>query len=631
MRSRIIGILSVGVLTATLGTANTLEVTVNTASLAGTPGSLAFDFIDGGPPSNSVTISGFTSDGTLGSATLTGGASGTLPGPVALTDSSFFNEYLTGFTFGSQLSFLINTTSFPPAPGSSPDEFAFYLLNSNATASLVTTSDPTGADALFTIDSTGATAVFTSSQETTTLTPASVPEPASLYLLAGAVGLLGLWRWRKAAAPWIAVGLVALCHGTASAQGITLTRVVDQSTARPDGQGNFANFHYPSTDGRYVVFPEQNSSEHSFWSKDLTTSTFIKLADNNTAAPGGTGNFTSFGQTAGGVYAGFGGVVRNGLAAFIATDTAYNGNGEGVYSVPAAGGAIQRVVNYNTPLPDNGVLGTPGTAITAIGLNDTGSVVFQGFTGGTAPDGTSLQDSVYTAPASGSAITLIADGDHRYIDPAAAAGPNNDCVTQFYGSGIGGNSVVYLGASAAGGFDGLYTLPVNGPAQGVPPSGCGSGPVGPLVVGTTTPLPGDGCTGSFCGGSYGPRYDFVQTDGQTAFFEAFDGSWHGIFSVPLAGGTITKIVGYGDTLPAIGAVASLGISFSVDNGGVVFLAQNASQQAGIFLAKAGQISKVLAYGDTVDGVTVTQSMSNFEIVPQSYKNGKLAFNWGQIA
>ena len=47
-------------------------VTVDTSTLAGTSAQIAFDFIDGGPPSNTVTISGFTTDGTLGNPVPTG-------------------------------------------------------------------------------------------------------------------------------------------------------------------------------------------------------------------------------------------------------------------------------------------------------------------------------------------------------------------------------------------------------------------------------------------------------------------------------------------------------------------------------------------------------------------------------
>src|SRR5271154_467342 len=83
------------------------SVDVDTSSLLGTSAQLAFDLIYGGGPSNTVTISDFSTDGTLGTVFPTGLVSGTLPGTVSLTDSSssFFNEYLTGLTLGTTFSF----------------------------------------------------------------------------------------------------------------------------------------------------------------------------------------------------------------------------------------------------------------------------------------------------------------------------------------------------------------------------------------------------------------------------------------------------------------------------------------------------------------------------------------------
>lgn len=175
-----------------LAHADTFQVSVNTTLLAGTTGSLAFDFIDGGPPSNSVTIFAFSSNGVLGSPTLTGDAAGSLPGTVTLGDSSFFNEYLTDFKFGATLSFSLSMTDVSPGSGSLPDEFSFYLLDSSAANSVVTTTDPTGANALFAAGSDGSLSVYSSARETTTVTPSvsSIPEPSSLALVAAALLLL---------------------------------------------------------------------------------------------------------------------------------------------------------------------------------------------------------------------------------------------------------------------------------------------------------------------------------------------------------------------------------------------------------------------------------------------------------
>ena len=127
------------------------QVTVDTTSLAATQMQLAFDFIDGGLPSNTVTVSGFTTNGSLGVSSISGGVSGMLPGTVALTDSSFFNEYLQLITLGTSLSFLLDATALGPDFGSAPDSFSFFLLDPS-TGFPVATDDPTGAGALLTLD-----------------------------------------------------------------------------------------------------------------------------------------------------------------------------------------------------------------------------------------------------------------------------------------------------------------------------------------------------------------------------------------------------------------------------------------------------------------------------------------------
>jgi len=68
------------------------RVTIDTTAITSTTVALAFDFIDGGPPSNAVTVSQFTNNGMLGAAIQTGGVVGTLPAGFALSDSAFFKN-----------------------------------------------------------------------------------------------------------------------------------------------------------------------------------------------------------------------------------------------------------------------------------------------------------------------------------------------------------------------------------------------------------------------------------------------------------------------------------------------------------------------------------------------------------
>jgi len=191
---------------SSLGLGNSIyNISVNTSGLSGVSGDLAFDFTSGGGASiNTVTITDFASNGTLGTTDNTGLVTGTLPGTVILSEdplTSFFNEYLTGFTFGISISFQLSATTNAPGPGASPDEFAFFFLDSSGINSLVTTSDPTDADSLVLLDldgsSTGVPATFNVSNLTNVnaaATPLTVstPETHSLLLLvAELAGIIG--------------------------------------------------------------------------------------------------------------------------------------------------------------------------------------------------------------------------------------------------------------------------------------------------------------------------------------------------------------------------------------------------------------------------------------------------------
>ncbi len=178
------------------------QVSLNTAAYSGTAVDLAFDLIDGGPPSNSVTIGGFSSDGTLGTAPAPStGVSGNLPSLVTLTDSVFFVELLQPVTAANEISFLLTLTDNPPDITSSPDSFVFSIIDPNTGLPLFDTSDPSGASSLFAVDmdgsAAGAVSIFNADDgsPTAALTAgqplSSVPEPSSAGLLV--VFLVALW------------------------------------------------------------------------------------------------------------------------------------------------------------------------------------------------------------------------------------------------------------------------------------------------------------------------------------------------------------------------------------------------------------------------------------------------------
>lgn len=181
---------------------STYSVTVDTSSLSGTSADLAFDLVDGGSASNTLTISGFATDGTLESVTPTGEVTGALPGTVTVEDSpsSFFNEYLTGIALGSSFSFNFDVTENGPGSSGTPDVFSLFLLDPTTGLPLFTTSDPTGSDSLFTINLDGSALSVYSSSVTANSGSVPAPEPNALLLMVGGVGgILLLLRRRKSA------------------------------------------------------------------------------------------------------------------------------------------------------------------------------------------------------------------------------------------------------------------------------------------------------------------------------------------------------------------------------------------------------------------------------------------------
>ena len=179
---------------ATAGRAQvTYFVTVDTSPLNGTLGNLDLQFNTGGIDSRgaSVTITNFLSDGLpASSAAHTGGASGTLPGPVTIANSGGFNDLFQGFTFGNRFRFDATFTGValsptPPLP-TSGSVFALSLYNAAGTEPLLTTS-PDGSLLHIAIHPGGSTSTTSFPDESGVVrATAVIPEPGTLCLLAAA-------------------------------------------------------------------------------------------------------------------------------------------------------------------------------------------------------------------------------------------------------------------------------------------------------------------------------------------------------------------------------------------------------------------------------------------------------------
>jgi hypothetical protein len=173
-------------------------VTIDTSALSRPPtahDALIFDFIDGGSPSNTVSISGFASDATLGAVSTQGDVAGTLADTVTMTDTSFFNEYFARLTLGNTISFYLNATANAPDAASIPDALSIFLFDNGEGRVMFPTTDPTGANALllFEIDGSdqGTMSVYSAPGGEAIVTAVGAPEPSSLLLVGlGASALL---------------------------------------------------------------------------------------------------------------------------------------------------------------------------------------------------------------------------------------------------------------------------------------------------------------------------------------------------------------------------------------------------------------------------------------------------------
>lgn len=191
--------LIVAALAASGTSALAVSLSINTASLAGQPGRLDFQLLDGDlSANNSVTIAAPVTNGTLQGFDCSIGCAG--GPPFVLSDGLGFGELLQDLLLGTALSIMFNTTN--SFAGGDADLLVLNLLNPATNFSLVNTNlDALAApvpyqDALFVFNlATGQ--LLTASSSTPLLPISSVPEAASgslLLLGASSIALARLIR-----------------------------------------------------------------------------------------------------------------------------------------------------------------------------------------------------------------------------------------------------------------------------------------------------------------------------------------------------------------------------------------------------------------------------------------------------
>jgi YVTN family beta-propeller protein len=367
--------------------------------------------------------------------------------------------------------------------------------------------------------------------------------------------------------------IVALAAWPASLLAYTFTKVADSATAVPNGTGNFSSFsNMISVDALgNVAFCESNGSTNNgiyLWN----AGTITRIADLNTAIPGGTGNFTNF--------AFFGNGIEAGRLAF-------RGNGAssqaGLYAY--ASGSLVKIADTNTAIP-----GGTGNFISF------GTAYVDGTNYAFIAPGNSSQQGIYVS--NGTTLTRIADKSS--VVP-----------------GIGGT----YGWSAGLGFDngniGFNAFITGGTNPGTALGGYTSAGGLVTLASTATAVPGAGS--NFTGFNGGPP----DLSGTTlAFLGQYSGGNSGIYTMDLAGGAITKIADLSTAVPgATGTFIDLQ-SPNIVNGTVAFQATFSGGSAqGIYLSQGGVLSKVIDTTDKIGGKTIT-ALAIFE---NSLAAGYLAF------
>jgi hypothetical protein len=197
-------------LTSMVGTASavpiTYDVTVDTASLAGTTGSLDFNFNPGSPTTQNATVEveNLSGGAVSGTPALTGSASGALPGTVTLINSTPFNDYFQDFVYGSQIQFDISLSgpalSAPNGTSTSGSAFTFSMFSDPAGTLPALTSNSEGFAFVVDVNLDGSTTVNNFSSVTSIVAATTgrvpVPEPDGFPLaMAGlALALIGWLR-----------------------------------------------------------------------------------------------------------------------------------------------------------------------------------------------------------------------------------------------------------------------------------------------------------------------------------------------------------------------------------------------------------------------------------------------------
>jgi hypothetical protein len=189
-----LGLFAVAAFAGSSAFADTVEydISVNTASIAGTMGYLDFQFNPGPPTAAPATASllNFVSGGTLnlspGTLFTQGDVIGNLPGAVTFVNDKGANEYSPGFTYNNSIQFEVGLSwTQPVQPPDSPTSFFFWMYDSNFNPVLTSLGGANSFNQALELDiNTDGSITAADFSPVLTVTPlTTVPEPGSFSLL----------------------------------------------------------------------------------------------------------------------------------------------------------------------------------------------------------------------------------------------------------------------------------------------------------------------------------------------------------------------------------------------------------------------------------------------------------------
>jgi hypothetical protein len=136
-------------------------------------------------------------------------------------------------------------------------------------------------------------------------------------------------------------------EGVYLGDGGPLMRVADTTTVAPGQAGHFEFFNAVVADNTKLALIADSVSATGVYLHDTATGSLVRVADTVTQAPGRAENFVDFGD-------GFGGLdLDDGSVGFIGHFGGGRGGGSGVYVADADSGAIIRIADTTSTIPDD--------------------------------------------------------------------------------------------------------------------------------------------------------------------------------------------------------------------------------------------------------------------------------------